>query len=95
MPIYGFKRLLFSLYMTYRVLLLGCITDIDRVSDCVLIVIKPFLLAGEAFIFRVWSERLFVSNHFIQCYELLWVKSESILIRFQTFKEPGVHSLFR
>ncbi|KKO53797.1 hypothetical protein XI25_12620 [Paenibacillus sp. DMB20] len=70
------------------------ITDCRRAPLYDLIFYDKFLLLIPRQVLMDGPNRLVISNHVIQCYAILCLESERILIRFQTYKEPSLKPPF-
>ncbi|MNI42982.1 hypothetical protein D3C73_972980 [compost metagenome] len=87
------RYLFFSLYMIVLDLWLVRIVP-NRTPLCLLFFNAGVWFLGQVFIPSLRSSYVYISNHAAQGYELVCTQSESILIKFQRFKEPNSSLLF-
>lgn len=80
--------LLRQIYGFYQLLLLGVLEG-QRIPDHWLVLDQVVRFLGPLIHRCPARERVHVSNHLVQCYALLAIESESLLLRLSTLKEPS------
>lgn len=80
--------LLRPLYGFYQLLLLGVLEG-QRIPDHWLVLDQVMRFLGPLIRPCPARKRVHVSNHLVQCYALLAIESESLLLRLSNLKEPG------
>ncbi|OPA80857.1 hypothetical protein BVG16_00460 [Paenibacillus selenitireducens] len=68
----------------------NAIPDLNRVPLYLYIVDLNIGFFAWTLLYNFQVNKVCLSNHIVQCYDLVYTESDSILIRFQMFKEPDL-----
>ncbi|SMF87895.1 hypothetical protein SAMN05661091_3996 [Paenibacillus uliginis N3/975] len=78
---------LFTLYFIFKFMVV-LMTDGKRVPLYDLVFYDKIQIYIKRHNLIAIPQKLFISNHIVQCFAIICFETERILARFQTFKEP-------